>query len=371
MSPGLIDNDSKLDWRKVGYYGRSAFAVLLSLAVLVGGGWFVYTKVTDAYIAWRTEDDYLGEGTDPVQVVIPSGATITQIGDILVEAEVVKSTRTFRQVAQRSGESDKLQAGRFNLKKQLPAETAFAMLLDPANQERLLITFPEGTTAAEQAAIITAKLEIPAADVAAGAADTSIFALPAYAGGKLEGFLFPSTYAVGEPPKASNIFATQVKQFGVVAEEISLEGRAAEMSVAPLDVVTIASIIASEVSEAEDQPKVAAVIYNRLEQGMPLQMDSTVHYAVGKTGRVTTTAEDRAVDSPYNTYLNTGVPPGPISNPGKTALEAALSPADIASLYFVTVDLDTGETRFADTLEEHNANVALFQAWCQANTGRC
>ena len=87
MSPGLIDNDSKLDWRKVGYYGRSAFAVLLSLAVLVGGGWFVYSEVKEAYVAWRTEDDYLGEGTDPVQVVIPSGATITQIGDLLVEAE--------------------------------------------------------------------------------------------------------------------------------------------------------------------------------------------------------------------------------------------------------------------------------------------
>ena len=234
-----------------------------------------------------------------------------------------------------------------------------------------MVGFPEGTTALEQAAIIADKTGLAAADITAAAADTSAFALPAYAAGRLEGFLFPSTYAVQEPPQAAAIFATQVKQFGVVAEEISLEGRAAEMSVEPLSVVTIASIIASEVSEPADQPKVAAVIYNRLEQGMPLQMDSTVHYGVGKSGRVTTTAEDRAVESPYNTYLNTGLPPGPISNPGKSALEAALSPADIGSLFFVTVDLDTGETRFADTLEEHNANVALFQAWCQANTGRC
>lgn len=371
MSPRLVDNDSALNWRKIGYYGRSAFAVLLSLAVLVGGGWFVYDKVNDAYIAWRTEDDYLGEGLEPVQVVIPSGATITQIGDLLVEADVVKSTRTFRQVAQRSGESNQLQAGRFNLKTQLPAQTAFDMLLDPANQQRLMVTLPEGTTTLEQISYITEKTGLAAEELTAAATDTSAFPLPAYAAGRLEGFLFPSTYAVQEPPQAAAILASQVKQFNVIAEAISLEGRAAEMAVEPLSVVTIASIIASEVNQAEDQPKVAAVIYNRLEQGMPLQMDSTVHYAVGKSGRVTTTAEDRATESPYNTYLNTGLPPGPISNPGQTALEAALAPADIASLFFVTVDLDTGETRFADTLEEHNANVALFQAWCQANTGRC
>ncbi|MHA6511786.1 endolytic transglycosylase MltG [Tessaracoccus sp. Z1128] len=371
MSPALFDNDSQLDWRKIGYYARSAFAVLLSVAVLVGGGWFVYSKAQDAYIAWRTEDDFMGEGTDPVQVVIPSGATITQIGDLLTEAGVIKSTRTFRQVAQRSGESSQLQAGRFNLRKELPAETAFAMLLDPANQQRLMVTFPEGTTALEQVSIIAAKTGLAAADITAAAADTSVFPLPDFAGGKLEGFLFPSTYAVQEPPQAAAILTSQVRQFGLVAESISLEGRAAEMSVDPLSVVTIASIIASEVNVPADQPKVAAVIYNRLEQDMPLQMDSTVHYAVGKSGSVTTTAQDRATASPYNTYLNTGLPPGPISNPGQTALEAALSPADIGSLYFVTVDLDTGETRFADTLEEHNANVALFQAWCQANTGRC
>lgn len=371
MSPTLFDNDSRLDWRKIGYYARSTFAVLLSLAVLIGGGWFVYSKVNDAYLAWRTEEDYMGGGKDPVQVVIPRGASVTQIGDILVEAGVVKSTRTFRNVAQQSGDSDKLQAGRFNLRTELPAETAFDMLLDPANQERLWVTFPEGTTAAEQADIIADKTGLAVADVTAAASDTSIYALPEYAQGKLEGFLFPAKYAVGEPPKASDILATQVKQFGRVAEDMGLEGRAAEMQVEPLDVVTIASIIASEVSEPEDQPKVAAVIYNRLAAEMPLQMDSTVHYAVGRFDTVTTTAEERAVDSPYNTYKYPGLPPGPISNPGRTALEAALMPADSDALFFVTVDLDTGETRFAATIEEHNANVALFQQWCQANAGRC
>lgn len=116
---------------------------------------------------------------------------------------------------------------------------------------------------------------------------------------------------------------------------------------------------------------VSAVIMNRLEQGMPLQMDSTVHYALQDFAKVTTTAKDREVDSPYNTYLNKGLPPGAISNPGQAALAAASAPADTDALFFVTVDLESGETRFAATLEEHNVNVAVFQQWCQANEGRC
>lgn len=371
MKPELFDNDSRLDWRKIGYYARSAFAVLLSLGVLIGGGWFVYSKASEAYVAWRTQDDYVGEGTEEVQVVIPRGATVTQIGDILVEAGVVKSTRTFRNVAQQSGEAPNLQAGRFNLKKELPAATALSMLLDPANQERLWVTYPEGTTAAEQIQITVKTTGLAAADIETAMADPAALGLPQYAAGKAEGFLFPAKYTVAEPPQAQAILSTQVKQFQRVAQEIGLEGRAAEMGLTPLEVVTTASIIASEVSQADDQPKVAAVIYNRLAADMPLQMDSTVHYAVGKSGKVTTTAVDRATDSPYNTYKNKGLPPGPISNPGKSALEAALMPADSDALYFVTVDLDTGETRFAATIEEHNANVALFQQWCQANTGRC
>ncbi|WP_197512511.1 endolytic transglycosylase MltG [Tessaracoccus coleopterorum] len=135
--------------------------------------------------------------------------------------------------------------------------------------------------------------------------------------------------------------------------------------------MTTASIIASEVTKPEDQPMVASVIYNRLAQGMMLEMDSTVHYAVGKSGKVTTTAEDRADPSPYNTYMHKGLPPGPISNPGRTALAAALNPADSDALFFVTVNPETGDTRFAATLEEHNANVALFRQWCSANPGSC
>lgn len=368
MSPAFKDNDGRLNWGRIGYQARSAFAVLLAIAVLGGGGWFVYSKTHDAYIEWRTEDDYIGDGNgESTEVVIPRGATSTQIGDLLTEEGVIKSTKTFRKEMQRSGRSDELQYGRYKLNKQIPAATAVEMLLDPENKITLWVTYPEGTTVAEQQAITAKKTGLSIEDVQAGAADPKTFKLPDYAQGKLEGFLFPAKYAVSEPPSAQAIYATQIGQFDTIAQKLDLTGGAQRMGMPPLNVVTTASIIAAEVTKPEDQPMVAAVIYNRLTKGMRLQMDSTVHFAVGKTGTVTTTAEERANPSPYNTYAHAGLPPGPISNPGETALSAALNPAETDALFFVTVNPETGDTRFAATDEEHKANVALFQQWCSEN----
>lgn len=373
MSPAFIDNDGRLNWRKIGYHARSVFAVLLAAGVLFGGGWFVYSKAHDAYIEWRTEDDYLGEGTETVEVLIPRGAGSTRIGDILTEAGVIKSTKAFRTAVREEGAADQLKAGRFKLKKELPAATALAMLLNPDNVVAVTVTFPEGTTLAEQQQIISNRFSIPLDEVQA-AADLTFDSLPSYATG-LEGFLFPSTYQVAEPVVPAWIMGSQIRQFTRIADKLNLEEQAAAIGTTASNVVITASIIASEVPSegkfADAQPMVAAVIYNRLNKGMKLEMDSTVHFAVGKSGKVTTTAEDRANPSPYNTYMHQGLPPGPISNPGETALAAALNPAATDALFFVTVNPDTGDTRFAATLEEHNANVALFQQWCSANPGKC
>lgn len=375
MSAQFTDNDGRLNWRRIGYHARSIFAVVLSLAVLVGGAYFVYSKANDAYTAWRTADDYVGEGTgEEVEIVIPRGAGATEVGVLLMEEDVVKSVREFRKAATESGKWSEVQAGRFKLTKQIPAAKAVEMLLDPENAVRLMVTFPEGLATLRQWAILdresNAKIGLSSADMAE-AGEIDYPALPGYANGELEGFLFPSTYQVGEPAVASHLIGTQIGQFIRIAEKLQLEEGAAALGVHPRNIVTTASIIASEVSNPDDQPMVARVIYNRINAGMPLQMDSTVHYAVQDWSTVTTTEEQRANPSPYNTYVHTGYPPGPISNPGESALNAALHPAETDALFFVTVDLDTGETKFAATLEEHNANVAEFQAWCQANTGRC
>jgi UPF0755 protein len=135
-----------------------------------------------------------------------------------------------------------------------------------------------------------------------------------------------------------------------------------------LTVLTHASLVQAEAATPEDMAMVARVIQNRLAIGMPLQFDTTVNYATGKSG-ITTTPEDRANPSPYNTYAHAGLPPGPIDNPGEDALRAVLSPAAGDWIYFVVVNPDTGETRFAVTAEEHAANVALFQQWLRENPG--
>jgi UPF0755 protein len=135
-----------------------------------------------------------------------------------------------------------------------------------------------------------------------------------------------------------------------------------------LSMVTEASIVQAEAGSVEDMGKVARVLDNRLADGMPLQLDTTVNYANGKSG-ITTTTEDRANDSPYNTYVHTGLPPGAISNPGEEALRAVLNPTPGDWRFFVVVNPDTGETRFAVTGAEHNQNVLLFQQWLQDHPG--
>ena len=141
------------------------------------------------------------------------------------------------------------------------------------------------------------------------------------------------------------------------------------------ETLIIASIVEGEVSGDADRGKVARVVLNRLEPGPPsyglLQMDSTVHYAEQQRGKAGTTDEQRASDSPYNTYVQPGLPPGPIGNPGAASIEAAADPAEGDWYFFVTVDPDTGETKFATTLDEHNQNVQEFQAWCAENADKC
>ncbi len=165
------------------------------------------------------------------------------------------------------------------------------------------------------------------------------------------------------------------ENFTKKATDIKLEEKAKALGRSPRDVVIVASIIEAEVRRPEDRPKVARVLYNRLDKNMPLQLDTTVEYANNKPrGQgATTTDQERANPSPYNTYLHPGLPPGgPISAPGKAALEAAAAPPENGGwMYFVAVNLDTGETAFADTFDQHQANVKKFQEWCQSHQGRC
>jgi UPF0755 protein len=197
--------------------------------------------------------------------------------------------------------------------------------------------------------------------------------LPDYAEDEAEGFLFPATYDLRQDTTAEFLLQSMVNRFDQAERSLDLVVRAGELDMSVREVVTVASIIQREVGSEQDMPRVADVIYNRLsgacaDAGVAnrlLQMDSTVHYAVDDYSSVFTSREMRQIDSPYNTYVNGGLPPGPIASPGEAALAAALSPSDEGNCYFVTVNLETGETKFAATEADHAANVDELRAYCR------
>ncbi|WP_028708538.1 endolytic transglycosylase MltG [Propionicicella superfundia] len=350
---------------------KSAFAIVLSLGILIGGGVFAAVKVNEAYYAIRTVEDYIGDGKDDIEVTVPKGMSLGGIGTLLVKADVVKTTRAFSQAVNDEPDASKIQAGKYRLKTQLPAKTALSMLLDSNNLVRTKMTLQEGLTVTQSVAIMAKAGGLEQSEITTALKDASKIGLPSWANKNPEGFLFPETYELPQDPTAVQIVSLTTKQFTKVTNSINFSGRAGENKVSAYQALIIASLIEGEVHTSEYQTKVARVIYNRLAKGMNLQLDSTVHYAVGKSGTVTTTDEDRKNSSPYNTYVHKGLPPGPIGSPGQSALEAAIAPDSGDWLYFVTVDLDTGETLFTSSYEEHEANVKKFQDWCNAHSGRC
>ncbi len=346
---------------------RSAFAVLLSVGVLVGGVGFVATRVEEAWTEFRTAEDYVGGGVAPVEVAIAKGTTLSQIADILVQHDVIKTAKAFDREAAANADSKNIQAGRYNLKTQIPAKLALAMLLDKGNMVRDWMTLTEGQRLSVQLEQMAKATKLPVKDFEAVTKSWKKMGLPKWAKNSAEGFLFPDTYELPQEPKAAAVIKQTTDRFKKVIKEIDFVAAAEEAGVKPYQALIVASIIEREVNRDEDRPKVARVIYNRLAKGMELQMDSTVHYAAGETGGAYTTAEMRAIDSPYNTYRYKGLPKGPISAPGRKSLEAAVNPAKGKWIYFVAVNLDTGETEFNVDEQGHNASRAKLNQWCAAS----
>ncbi len=354
--------------KEVWYRVRGAIAVVLSLGVLIGGGWFVYAKVHDAWIGYRTVEDYLDPaGTADVVVEIPRGSSTNKIADILLAADVIRTGKAFDRAAGSDPNSRKIQYGLYKLRTQIPAKTALAMLLDPANQVKNQFQIREGLRLSEVLTSLAASTKVPERDLEAALKDRKQFDLPSWIGKSNEGFIFPDTYNLPLKPGAASVLTLPIDEFKKTVQDLAFEERAQALGQKPYDVLIMASIIEREVFRNEDRAKVARVFYNRLEKGMPLQSDATVAFAVKKTGTVWTTPKERRSKSPYNTYQHTGLPPGPITAPAKKAMEAALSPADGKWLYFVPINLDTGETVFSETLAEHNAARAKLQQWCLAS----
>jgi UPF0755 protein len=351
-------------------------AVIVALAVVVGGAYFAGTKGFH-YLKDHLShaEDYSGPGHGKVLFQVKDGDSTTAIGQHLKSAGVVASVDAFLGAA---NGAKGIQVGFYQLKKKMSADDAYKVLKNPANILKDTVTIPEGLRVVDIVAILAAKTKYSVADFDAALKNTAALGLPSYARGNPEGYLFPSTYPFGPTEKPVDMLTDMVDRWKQAATEDGLVAGARQVGRSPGEVMTIASLIQAE-GRGSDMPKVSRVIYNRLDgpgdregtNGL-LQIDATVNFALHRKGVVAvTTEETQNTDSPYNTYANPGLPPGPINSPGDEAIKAALHPAKGPWYYYVTVNLATGETKFGVTYQDFLDLKAEFQQYCATSSDRC
>ncbi|MBK6886392.1 MAG: endolytic transglycosylase MltG [Tetrasphaera sp.] len=344
---------------------HSFAALVLSLSVLVGGGFAAYHFIGPAIEKFVATDDYPGPGTGSVTFEVQEGASGTQIAAGLVKAGIIKSTSAFISASSAAPDQAKaIQPGSYTMKKEMTAKDALAYLSDPTHRSVKRVTIPEGLWASEIYQRLSKASGIPIKDYQTAAKETKALGLPSAAKGNVEGWLFPSTYEFEKKSTAAEQLTIMVAQ---TVKVLSDEGIAKDKWESTM---ILASIVESEAGSDKDRPKVARVFLNRIadptgETIGRLYSDATVSYGAGRRAVSPTQAELADAENKYNTYLYAGLTPGPISNPGKASIDAASHPATGDWLYFVTVNPSTGETKFAKTNAEFLVYKAEFTAWCK------
>lgn len=336
--------------------GRNVLALLVIIALLIGA----YVGVTKVMDRMGGAEDYSGGGTGSVEVAIPSGANGLQIARLLADADVVKSSEAFYQLSLSDQRATQIQPGTYTLRKQMSADAALAALVDPSARVQAKFTVPEGARVGQIVEIIAKNTELERKDLEAALDDPSTIGLPDFANGNPEGYLYPETYFVEPGDTAQSVLKRMVDQTLKVAKDLDIGSRAPALGMDGEQILTMASILEYEGQKPEDYAKIARVLYNRIEQGMPLQLDSTVSYLSKRKGDVWTTAEERANPSLYNTYQHAGLPPGPIGSPGEASIEAALNPAEGPWLFFFATK--DGSVIYNEDFGKHTAD-------CQAEYG--
>jgi UPF0755 protein len=301
--------------------------------------------------------------SDPGRLVrfeISEGASASEIGELLAEQDVIRSALGFRIAAFLEGGAEDIQAGKYELHQGLNARDAFRALLENGpTVEFVTVTFPEGSWLTDFARILERDTQIEGDAFLDLVTSGSIRSTYSDGVDTLEGLLFPSTYQVVEDDDARSVARRLVTEFEKQANTLDF-ARVQEQGYTPYEAIIVASMIEAEAKIDADRTKIAAVIYNRLEQGIPLGIDATVLYALGEHKEVLTRS-DLAVDSPYNTRIVAGLPPTPIGAPGRASLEAAADPADGDWLYYVLADCD-GRHAFSVAYEDFLDDKAAYQA---------
>jgi len=324
--------------------------VAVLLVLLVGGAWVGAKVLGSSLGGLGGPQDYPGPGSGEVVVEVASGDSAAAIGDTLANADVVASVQAFVDAATADERALGIQPGFYAMKEQMSGEGALELLLDPASKVQTEVTIPEGLRVDEVAARLAEASDLPVRDFTNELESPQKLGLPDYAQGSAEGFLFPATYAFDPGADARDMLRAMVDRYRQAADELGLEAGAATAGYTPREALTVASLVQAEVA-VRDFGKASRVVRNRLNQGMTLGFDSTINYALG-TDDLTLLDEQLQVDSPYNTYANTGLPPGPINSPGEAAMEAAINAPDGDWLYFVAAAPGSDKTRFTASYEE-------------------
>jgi UPF0755 protein len=368
-SPGRRAQRGK---RRSGRGLKSCLAVLVALAVVVGGFYFAVTRgaelISDRFSS--SAEDFPGPGKGKVTFQVQQGDTIAAMGRGLKKKGIVASVDAFTAAADANPDSTGIQVGYYLLKKKMPASDALDVLVDPANLVKNTVTIPEGLRLTEILDVLADRTDFPRAAYERVLKQPGSIGLPEYADGNAEGYLFPSTYDFGPKETPTSILSTMVARWRQAADDAGLEDAAAELGYEPREVMIVASLVEAEAARDQDRGKVARVIYNRLEgdetNGL-LQVDASVNYGLHQKLGVGLTTEQLQQDTAYNTYTRPGLPPTPIEAPGDAAIAAAANPTPGGWFYYVTTDLRTGETKFAESYDEFLGYKRELQKYCETS----
>ncbi|MFD5278045.1 endolytic transglycosylase MltG [Pseudarthrobacter sp. NPDC058362] len=344
---------------------RRILALFLTLAVFITavavGAQFLKPLLGDS-----RPSDFPGPGTGEVQVTVANGEGSRSVAATLENEQVIANADTFLQAFNASGGT--LSPGDYTFKREMKNSDAVSVLLGEGSEKVIYFALSAGLRIGESLQAISEGSGISIQDLQSFSDKPAQFGLPP-AAKNLEGYLAPGEYRFPLGTSAKDILQ---KLVDTTVDELVAQGITDPAK--QYQAVTVASIVQAEGGQA-DYGNVAGAIYNRLKPNDQtngyLQVDSAVTYGLGTRSFNFTEEQRRDKSNPYNTYANPGLPPGPIGSPGRTAIDAAAKPTKNDFLYWVTINLDTGETKFAKTLAEHNAYVEQYNNWCRANEGRC
>jgi UPF0755 protein len=294
--------------------------------------------------------DYPGPGSGQVVIEVAPGDSSSAIGATLADADVVASAAAFVDAAASDDRALGISPGSYSMLEQMSGQGALERLLDPAARVQTEVAIPEGLRLTDTVQRLAEASGLPESDFVRALQDPRRLGLPDYAQGSAEGFLFPATYTFDPDTSAVEMLTAMVDRFKQAAADVGLVDGAAAAGYSPREALTVASLVQAEVAE-RDFGKASRVVANRLNLGMTLGFDSTINYALGSDD-LTLENDQLAVDSPYNTYVNAGLPPGPINSPGEAAMAAAIAPPQGDWLYFVAVSPESDKTQFTADYQE-------------------